>query len=69
MAKHQFQRDEDGDIDDFAFDVEEPGIGHNGPRCTVCGESICHHCEPKRLDEECPGKWIQPWPKPEARTV
>jgi hypothetical protein len=35
-------RAEDGDIDVF---VMESGY-HNGPGCSVCDFTFCHHCEP-----------------------
>jgi hypothetical protein len=53
MAGHLWKRDEyDPEaIDIFGFD----GGYCNGPRCTVCGEGFCHHCEPECYDYECPG--------------
>ncbi len=33
---------EDGEIDIFVLDID----GHNGPGCTKCGYSFCHHCNP-----------------------
>lgn len=40
-AGHRLKRDEDGEVDYFAFSYEF----HNGPRCELCGDSWCHHCE------------------------
>ena len=39
--KHVWQLDDDGEVDNFAYD----GDKHNGPRCTLCDYSYCHHCE------------------------
>jgi hypothetical protein len=51
-AGHDFERDEDGDIDLWAH---THGNGwHNGPRCTRCGAEFCHHCHPERMTEQCP---------------
>lgn len=48
---HAWQLDEDGEIDDFAYDGDE----HNGPRCTLCDESYCQHCEkPSEVCEQYP---------------
>jgi hypothetical protein len=51
MAKHDFVRDEYGNIDIFAY---EWGDYHNGPACKRCEDSWCGHCEPEKMDEECP---------------
>jgi len=48
---HRWETDEDGDIDIFAYNPEDP---HNGPRCVKCGYGFCHHCE-DGPNEECPG--------------
>ena len=51
--KHSWELDEDGDIDDFAYD--DDWNFHNGPRCLRCSESFCIHCEPERwlsIEEE-----------------
>jgi hypothetical protein len=55
-VKHDWQRTPDGEVDEFAFDYEEPeGLrGHNGPRCQRCHRVVCHHCVPNYDDEECP---------------
>jgi hypothetical protein len=37
-------------IDIFGHDSGD----HNGPICTVCGYSFCHHCH-KTPPESCPG--------------
>jgi hypothetical protein len=50
--KHDFKKKSDGTIDTVAM---SEGF-HNGPICKVCGEYFCEHCNPERMDEECPGK-------------
>jgi hypothetical protein len=40
-AGHVLERDEDGDVDTFAY---EYGY-HNGPVCVNCQRSWCVHCE------------------------
>lgn len=37
---HILKRNEDGAVDEFVCDA---GF-HNGPGCSRCGESWCHHC-------------------------
>jgi len=49
INKHLWKREENGNIDIFAFEV---GF-HNGPECEVCGESFCHHCEPGCYEGVC----------------
>lgn len=49
--QHDWQRDEDDDIDIFAFNPHDP---HNGPVCVRCGEGFCHHCEPDCYRYVCP---------------
>lgn len=39
---HDWARDEDGKIDEFAMEYEY----HNGPYCNRCGYSFCIHCTP-----------------------
>src|SRR5690242_5200794 len=39
--EHQWKRDEDDEIDMFGYD----GDTHNGPSCTHCYYSYCHHCQ------------------------
>ena len=52
MAKHFWKIDDyDGGIDEFGFETDY----HNGPRCKICGQGFCHHCEPECYDYECPG--------------
>ena len=41
-TEHDWVRDEDGKIDNFA------GVcagTHNGPKCKKCGLEYCHHCD------------------------
>jgi hypothetical protein len=40
--EHDWERKENGDIDDFAYD----GDYHNGPMCKRCYYSSCIHCDP-----------------------
>lgn len=47
--KHQWQRDEDGEIDTLAWDHNYC----NGPVCERCGDIVCVHCNPDYDDEEC----------------
>jgi len=47
---HAFRLDEYGKIDDWALDYDI----HNGPRCVVCHEGICEHCEPDWATQKCP---------------
>ncbi len=47
--KHEWKKDEDGNIDLWAMEYEH----HNGPRCERCGESYCAHCNPDYDDEPC----------------
>lgn len=55
--KHQFKPAEWGGIFMSAY-----GDGmHNGPRCTACGTEFCVHCDPERVDEQCPAA---PQPEP-----
>jgi hypothetical protein len=51
---HVWVKDEDGEVDILAFDVETETQGHNGPRCMVCGYGFCHHCQ-SAPDHDCPG--------------
>jgi hypothetical protein len=47
---HIWERCADGDIDIFAFDEGH----HNGPVCSSCGYSFCHHCQ-EDPSIDCPG--------------
>lgn len=40
--EHDWERKENGDIDDFAYD----GDYHNGPMCKRCYYSFCIYCDP-----------------------
>lgn len=46
--EHDWERDEDGEIDEFAMNYEF----HNGPMCKRCGYSFCEHCKPNGWNEE-----------------
>lgn len=46
--KHSWKKDFDGKIDIFAY---SKGFC-NGPRCVICGEGFCHHCNPNVYEEE-----------------
>lgn len=50
-AGHTFVLDEEGRPDFFAtsYDI------HNGPVCSKCNWSCCHHCIPKEQIPECRG--------------
>lgn len=41
-SEHDWERDEDGSIDEFAMAYDY----HNGPRCKRCGYDFCLWCEP-----------------------
>lgn len=56
MAEHEWKRYESGEVDIFAHEVDVEGVGHNGPRCTVCDLSFCEHCQPDAWQFECPGQ-------------
>ena len=49
---HTFIRDEDGDIDDWVVSQNYC----NGPGCSTCGWSCCHHCVPLEKIPECTAK-------------
>ncbi len=49
MAKHDWYKDEDGKVDEWAW---ESGF-HNGVICKRCGESFCVHCTPNYDETEC----------------
>lgn len=49
---HVLKRDEDGAVDLFVVDS---GF-HNGPGCSRCGESWCHHCTNAASIEPCKGE-------------
>jgi hypothetical protein len=40
--KHLWKKDDDGEIDKWAWDYEF----HNGPSCEICHATPCEHCEP-----------------------
>lgn len=49
---HVLRRDEDGDIDTFAY-----SIGYcNGPTCINCHDAWCHHCKGPEHIQPCIGK-------------
>lgn len=47
--QHDWELDEDGEIDMFALDFDF----HNGPRCRRCHHSFCMHCYPDWADLKC----------------
>lgn len=51
---HVWATNDDGTVDDFAYDYEGEAGYHNGPRCVVCGYSFCHYCQ-DTPDEDCEG--------------
>jgi hypothetical protein len=52
------ESDHAGEVDLGAYDVEAEGVGHNGPRCTVCGFFFCMICERGKglWESDCPGR-------------
>lgn len=60
VTAHVWQTDEDGAVDNGAFDIEGETMGHNGPRCIACGFFFCEHCRPDWWQSECPGVRIDP---------
>lgn len=48
---HVWKRDSDGMIDWFAG--SDYGF-HNGPLCLRCGDGFCEHCNPEKIQEDCP---------------
>ena len=53
---HEFYLDEWGDIDNSFMEFDY----HNGPGCSLCDDSWCHHCEPEVYAECCPVAIAQP---------
>lgn len=50
--KHNWQKNEDGTIDEFARDSEY----HNGVYCVDCGKTVCVCCNPDYMDlDDCKG--------------
>lgn len=56
--KHKWERDEKGEIDEFAFDVGE----HSGVVCEICGKCVCTMCNPEydELEDYEEEYWICP---------
>lgn len=51
---HEWKRDGNGDVDEWALDADYEGVGHNGPRCVRCDFAFCEHCEPDGWnDNDC----------------
>lgn len=55
VVAHTWETNSGGEPDQFAYDIEAEGQGHNGPRCTTCKLSFCTHCDPGAWQIECPG--------------
>lgn len=56
-GKHKWRRNENGEIDDFAWDF---GFYHNGVKCEVCGRDVCVHCNPDYDElDDCEEKYFQ----------
>ena len=53
---HEFYLDEWGGVDIFFMESDY----HNGPGCSLCDDSWCHHCEPEVYTETCPVATTQP---------
>jgi hypothetical protein len=47
---HEWVRDDDGNIDVFAYSA---GQFCNGPVCSKCGYGYCHHCHLDVPPKEC----------------
>jgi hypothetical protein len=50
IKNHILYRTSDGTIDMFKYTA---GDKHNGPKCLVCEEEWCQHCNPEKMNEEC----------------
>ena len=48
FQEHDWYRDEDGKIDEFALDTDY----HNGPMCKRCGYAFCMYCDPNGWNKE-----------------
>ena len=48
-AGHKLIRKDDGEVDEFRLDIDfvEGFGGHNGPECSLCGETWCVWCQEK----------------------
>src|SRR6266542_915792 len=64
LKRHQWKRDANGQIDEFAYD----GDNHAGPQCEICFDCFCKYCHPLRWAQmragedpaECAmGRWIR----------
>lgn len=54
-SKHEWEKDDDGSVDEFAFDWGY----HNGPVCEICGFSFCEHCNPDSWDDNgCDKRYV-----------
>ncbi len=54
IRKHKWIRQKE---DKRIIDIFAHSSGyHNGPECSVCGKSFCHHCNPECYKEECLGR-------------
>jgi hypothetical protein len=52
IVKHHWKLDEDGNIDEYAWDQ---GF-HSGVVCVDCGTAVCTNCHPDYMDlDDCPG--------------
>jgi hypothetical protein len=67
---HIFETDEDGDM--VHHDM---GSGyHDGPRCLICQQYWCMHCNPEIFGEVCEGR-LEPtldgleWRQPQGKIV
>lgn len=47
--KHDWYKDEDGNIDEFAFEW----AFHNGVVCKRCQKTYCVHCDPNYDNDKC----------------
>jgi len=46
--KHQWKKNERGEVDVLAFEYDDY---HNGPRCELCGFGECELCHPEVWDD------------------
>lgn len=68
MTEHKWKQDQ-GEPDEFALDVEAETTGHNGPECETCGFSACISCvRAKKKDIYNPEQFPCPGPPPEGKT-
>ena len=68
FATHDWIKDEDGNVDEFAMSYDY----HNGPQCDRCATSFCMHCtknSENKMKEKCTLNPPQYSSKPEAANI